>query len=412
MIDWVETLETLHKAAGHDATLDADTDLVDTVKNVRHARALLDATEAHAVARLDQRGVTDRDYGLATGTWLAREQLIPPVAARNRVKVAKKLVTLTAVNDALIEGLISWEHVRVIAAAVANPRVGDQIAELENEIVEMARDTLFEHWRYAVLALVDLLDTDGPDPDDVTRNKLSVSDTLDGITHLNASFTKANGLTIRQAIETIADELFRDYQRNHKNGGDDDTPTRATLRALALVELCQRGLAVDLKTSRPPRPSVSLVIKTDDPDHITDLNANPVPGNALSTLLIDPDFTAIIINSLGIPINLGHSVRFATPAQRAAIAIRDGGCVFPGCDKPMAWLNMHHVKPYDGGHGGPSDIANFAGLCKSEHGVSHRNGWKMWATNDQWFIWESPTGELIWSQRHHQQRHGPFPNRT
>jgi len=104
---------------------------------------------------------------------------------------------------------------------------------------------------------------------------------------------------------------------------------------------------------------------------------------------------------------LGRNERFASPKQRRAALIRDGGCTFPGCDRPVGWLDIHHVLDWD--HDGPTDIANLAALCRSHHGVTHRKGWTMTATTDGWFWWQTPSGHTFWSQRHGQQRAGPAP---
>ena len=36
------------------------------------------------------------------------------------------------------------------------------------------------------------------------------------------------------------------------------------------------------------------------------------------------------------PLEVGRASRVVQPAQRAALAVRDGGCAFPGCDRPQA----------------------------------------------------------------------------
>jgi hypothetical protein len=115
----------------------------------------------------------------------------------------------------------------------------------------------------------------------------------------------------------------------------------------------------------------------------------------------------VIIDSLGVPIDLGRRVRFATTAQRRAIAIRDGGCVFPGCHLPANWCDAHHLDPYQ--HGGQTNLDRLAGLCRHHHGVTHRNGWQMHATPDGWFWWQTPNHHTFWSQRHGRQRTDPPP---
>jgi hypothetical protein len=43
------------------------------------------------------------------------------------------------------------------------------------------------------------------------------------------------------------------------------------------------------------------------------------------------------------PLEVGRATRVVAPAQRAALAVRDRGCVFPDCDRPLAWCDAHHL---------------------------------------------------------------------
>jgi len=45
----------------------------------------------------------------------------------------------------------------------------------------------------------------------------------------------------------------------------------------------------------------------------------------------------------GQPLALGRSTRVVSPAQRHALTVRDRGCVFPACDRPLAWCDAHHL---------------------------------------------------------------------
>ena len=104
------------------------------------------------------------------------------------------------------------------------------------------------------------------------------------------------------------------------------------------------------------------------------------------------------VSADGIPLDLGRGERRATRAQRRALARRDGGCTFPGCDAPVAWCDAHHVVHWD--DGGSTDLANLALLCRRHHGVTHRTGWTMVATDDHRFVWTTPEGRTLCSQRH------------
>ncbi len=75
------------------------------------------------------------------------------------------------------------------------------------------------------------------------------------------------------------------------------------------------------------------------------------------------------------PLDLGRTSRVVTPAQRTALAVRDGGCVFPGCARPLAWCEAHHLRHWL--HGGPTDLANLALLCRAHHRAVHEGGWRL-----------------------------------
>ena len=75
------------------------------------------------------------------------------------------------------------------------------------------------------------------------------------------------------------------------------------------------------------------------------------------------------------PLEVGRSTRVVQPAQRAALAVRDGGCVFPDCDRPLAWCDAHHLHHWV--DGGPTDLANLALLCRAHHREVHEGGWQL-----------------------------------
>jgi hypothetical protein len=75
------------------------------------------------------------------------------------------------------------------------------------------------------------------------------------------------------------------------------------------------------------------------------------------------------------PLDVGRTSRVVSPAQRTALAVRDGGCVFPGCDRPLAWCEAHHLWHWL--HGGPTDLDNLALLCRAHHRAVHEGGWQL-----------------------------------
>ena len=168
---------------------------------------------------------------------------------------------------------------------------------------------------------------------------------------------------------------------------------------LALEELTRHGLAADPEATTAPVVDFGIVFNENDPDVITDTDGDlRMPIEQLAHLLCDARLTAMTTNIMGVLLRMGRTVRFATPAQRRALNIRDGGCVFPGCDRPASWCDAHHVTHWD--HHGHTDLHNLALLCRHHHGVTHRTGWAMTADDNQHLTWTTPTGRTLHSQRH------------
>jgi hypothetical protein len=75
------------------------------------------------------------------------------------------------------------------------------------------------------------------------------------------------------------------------------------------------------------------------------------------------------------PLEVGRTSRVVTAAQRAALVVRDGGCAVPGCDRPPAWCEAHHLVHWL--HGGPTDLQNLALVCRAHHRAVHEGGWRL-----------------------------------
>ena len=125
-------------------------------------------------------------------------------------------------------------------------------------------------------------------------------------------------------------------------------------------------------------------------------------------LLCDGAIHALVVDSLGVPLDLGRQERWASEGQRRATRRRDGGCVFPGCGASGRWCDVHHCTHWD--NKGVTDKCNLVCLCRGHHGVVHRAGWSVHLDADGWAIFTSPNGQRFWGQRHGRQREGPPPD--
>ena len=87
-------------------------------------------------------------------------------------------------------------------------------------------------------------------------------------------------------------------------------------------------------------------------------------------ILIDP--------ATGQALDVGRAHRRFTPRQNRALAVRDGGCMFPGCDRGVRWTEAHHLHHWE--HHGPTNLDNGLLLCRRHHTLIHTKAGRSNAT--------------------------------
>ena len=58
------------------------------------------------------------------------------------------------------------------------------------------------------------------------------------------------------------------------------------------------------------------------------------------------------------------------------MTVRDGGCLFPSCDRPPSYCEAHHIDQWHR-DGGNTDIADGILLCRRHHLLLHNNHWQI-----------------------------------
>ncbi|MFN8050808.1 MAG: DUF222 domain-containing protein [Acidimicrobiales bacterium] len=408
MFDVAPLIESAGKAASIDASMEGDESLFEVALGLERARALLDVAESKVLAELEARDACDREHGLATSRWLAREARLASGTARRRVAVANGLRRhFPATLDAMAEGDVSFDHAAVLVDAT-NARIAAEMGELEAELLEMATDWVFEPWRQHVRLVAALLDQDGGyDPHaDVHANRLRLRHTPDG-TLLDGTLVGDAALVSDTVLDEVANELLRRYRADNELTGEIEVPSRATLLALAFAEICRRAQAVEVDSHRPPRTEAVVLIDADDLDRAHFGDGARVGGSGgPMRLMCDASLFAIVVDSLGVPLDMGREVRTATAAQRRALVRRDGGCTFPGCGCPPSWCDAHHVDHWVRDVG-ETNVTRMALLCRHHHGVAHRRGWHVTIDEAGWITVVTPRGRRLDGQRHHRLRAGP-----
>ncbi|HUP98835.1 MAG TPA: DUF222 domain-containing protein, partial [Aeromicrobium sp.] len=94
----------------------------------------------------------------------------------------------------------------------------------------------------------------------------------------------------------------------------------------------------------------------------------------LRRLAANHDILPMVLGSDSVPIDLGRTQRLFSKAQRDALAVMDGGCTAPGCDRPPSWCEVQHTTPWQAG--GNTNLDNATLHCPACHHRADTEGWK------------------------------------
>jgi len=64
----------------------------------------------------------------------------------------------------------------------------------------------------------------------------------------------------------------------------------------------------------------------------------------------------VVLGADSAVIDVGQATRKISPAMRRGLNARDGGCRWPGCDRPAYWNQGHHLRHWI--KGGPIELDN------------------------------------------------------
>ena len=172
-------------------------------------------------------------------------------------------------------------------------------------------------------------------------------------------------------------------------------PQRSLLLADALVELIAKGL-VARANGTTPVTDVTLIVPASGPLEGWTPDGVRLQDGTVRRLLCNAIFTPVVVDNLGVPLDMGLGKRLFKPGQKRAIMVRDGGCGNPGCDVPWDWCEIHHVEHWK--HGGPTDLPNGLPACSFHHDLWHSEGWRVEPDPDthhldQGFIIINPDGD-------------------
>lgn len=168
-----------------------------------------------------------------------------------------------------------------------------------------------------------------------------------------------------------------------------------------MVDLLRAGSLADAETVYGTRQAgvrlVQVVREADDAAPVTSGPAHTEDGVlALPPWVAQQQACTVgtvqaSVSRDGNPLYLGRSVRLFTPAQRIALAIRDGGCRWSECDRPASSCEAHHIDSW-ASQGGRTDIDRGILLCAFHHMQLHNGGWRITRAETEDFVLHDPGG--------------------
>lgn len=394
---------------------------------------------------LGQDGLAQR-AGLRTPEALIQQVTgVTRVEARGLLRVGEMLTAgapwLAEVTAAVTAGTLSVAAADAIATGLGLPGsdvAADDLADAASRLVDAAAHATPEKIAAAARAVRDDLDSAGvADREEQLRAKrfLKLIPQPDGSTRLLGLLDPESAAVVTAAVDAVTaprrgGPRFVDpnarpapsdsaADSNHDGGAPaaaDDTRTTEQVMLDALVDMIRISTRADTGAVFAQRqPSVRVHVTLADLERRAaaegaDAAASgaAVDSDVVGTAgapghgCIEGSMASLSLGSIerlacaagyipilfddGQPLNLGRSQRLFTPHQRLALAARDGGCLFPDCDRPPSWCEAHHITHWHRDHGN-TDTADGVLLCHHHHMLVHNHGWQITRTGPHyWFI--------------------------
>jgi hypothetical protein len=312
------------------------------------------------VGELDRRGDW-ADWGSGScAEWLAWRCALLPRAAREHVRVARRLAELPLIHAAFANGELSYSKVRALTR-VAEP-------ECEHDLLELARTLTAAQLERAVRALRKVTTADAVDHHDNTY--LSTYCDADGSLVISARLAPEDGAVFTAAIDAAQGPLW--------GAGSAEPPTPRLMPAEALAAVAAAALASS--SERPGGERFQVVVHVDadtlsgtgDADGECAVDDGPALAPETVRRIACDSSVLALSQRRGRPVRVGRKTRAVPHRLRLALRYRDRGCRFPGCENHR-FVDAHHIHHW--AHGGVTDLDNLVLLCRRHHRFVHELGY-------------------------------------
>jgi len=362
----------------------SDEDLTGDLVRVFAQEQALAAQRLALVREMDARDLARRDGATCLVAWLKDRLRVSPGAARRWVELARALdSSATAVGEALAAGAVNEEQALTISRTLGAIRDVDAQtrSKAEAELVNLA--ATYEPLSLARLG-TRILEHVAPElseerlakelaaqEKDAARDRiLTLSADGRGKVRLTGWLETDAAAIVTAAIDPLTAPAAAEF--------DDRTPGQR--RADALVEVCRLALACgQLPDNGGDRAQLVVTVSLDGLMGKTGAgmldNGVSLTPDSVRRIACDASVIPAVFNGRSQVLDVGRERRLFTGPLRRALVLRDGGCAFPGCDRPLRWCDGHHIVHW--ADGGSTSLDNAVLVCGFHHRLLHRPGWQV-----------------------------------
>jgi hypothetical protein len=329
--------------------------------------------------------------------WLAWRIGLDSATAREKVRVARALGKLPAIDEALRVGKLSYAKARALTR-VATPDTEAKLLEVAVVATGAQLERLCRGYRRA-LAPDEAL---APEERSVRRRDLP-----GGMVRLEIVLAPDEADLVLRALdrarEVVHEETDVSAEARKRDGRQQDVSAETSApgstwpsRADAMVALAENFLAGNPANGNGGERFQVMVHVDQDPlapDGV--LSANLDDGTRVSAETfrrIACDCGVVAAAGNGVELNIGRRARSIPPAIRRALTLRDRGCRFPGCTHTR-FLHGHHIQHWL--HGGETSVTNLALLCTFHHHLVHEGGWTVARGENGELSFTAPDGHAL-----------------
>jgi hypothetical protein len=307
--------------------------------------------------------------GVTFARWLSWRCALSPRQAREHERVGEALAGLPLTREAFARGELSYSKVRVLT------RIAD--AESEAELLELAEALTASQLARVAGAFRRISREEASELQQREFFDYQWGD--DGSLALRGRLAAEEGAVVLRALDAGREAL---WERRKVDAGDEfvpavgEVPARPS-NAEALVAAADLALAhAGRERSCAERHQVVIHVDAatlaDDCEGRCELDdGHALAAETARRLSCDGSIVELLERD-GEPLSLGRKRRTVSVALRRALAARDRGCRFPGCDNTR-FVDAHHVEHWC--RGGGTSLDNLLSLCRRHHRLVHERGY-------------------------------------